>query len=82
MIRCLEVVGEAARQVSGANRNRALEIPWPLIIGLRNVLAHDYGAVDLERVYLIVGGNLPELQKNVEKLIASLEKEVDWSDAE
>ena len=80
VIRCLEVVGEAARQVSEATHYRVPEIPWPLIIGLRNVLAHDYGAVDLERVYRVVCVDLLELLKQIEKLIAALELEVDWSD--
>jgi uncharacterized protein with HEPN domain len=40
--RCVEVIGEAARLVSEETRQRAPEIPWALITGMRNVLAHDY----------------------------------------
>ena len=54
VIRCLEVVGEAARQVSEDTRRRATGIPWAQIVGMRNILAHDYGALDLVRVYSVV----------------------------
>jgi len=79
VIRCVEVIGEAARQVSEDTRRRAPAIPWLLIIGLRNILAHDYGAVDLERVYGVVTENLPELLVHLGSLIATLEQEVGWT---
>ena len=45
---------------------------------MRNILAHDYGAVDLERVYTVVTEDLEELLEHVNELISSLEKELDW----
>lgn len=78
VLRCVEVVGEAARQVSDATRRRAPEIPWLLVIGMRNVLAHDYGAVNLDRIYHIVTDHLPELLDHLVKLIAMIEHEVGW----
>ena len=48
VIRCIEVIGEAARLVSDETRARASEIPWTLITGMRNVLAHEYGTVLLD----------------------------------
>ena len=50
VIRCIEVIGEAARLVSEETRKRAPEIPWPLVTGMRHVLAHDYGTVDIDMV--------------------------------
>ena len=61
VVRCVEVVGEAARLVSDDTRRKAPQIPWSLITGMRNVLAHDYGAVDLEKVYDVVANDLPRL---------------------
>jgi uncharacterized protein with HEPN domain len=80
VIRCLEVIGEAARQVSGDTRQRSPEIPWPLIVGMRNVLAHNYGTVDLERIHRVVTDDLPALIKSLGHLIAALEREVGWRD--
>jgi uncharacterized protein with HEPN domain len=51
VIRCIEVIGEAARLVSDETRRRAADIPWTLITGMRNVLAHAYGTVLLDKVY-------------------------------
>ena len=41
--RLLENIGEAARHVSSAEQERHPEIPWQGIIGMRNILAHQYG---------------------------------------
>ena len=79
VVRCIEVIGEAARLVSEDTRRRAPEIPWSLITGMRHVLAHDDGTVDLDRVYRVVTEQLPELLTHLGTLIASLEQDVGWS---
>ena len=78
VIRCVEVVGEAARLVSADTRRRAPGISWPLIVGTRHILAHDYGGVNLDKVHSIVAGDLPELIKLLEPLISELERETNW----
>lgn len=80
IIRCVEVVGEAARLVSQDTRRRAPEIPWSQVIGMRNVLAHDYGVVDLDRVYAVTAEHLPVLLAHLKLLLAALEKDVGWSE--
>jgi uncharacterized protein with HEPN domain len=82
IVRCIEVIGEAARLVSEETRRRAPDIPWSLIVGMRNVLAHDYGTIDLERVYGVVTEQLPELLTHLRALIARLEQEVGWREDE
>jgi uncharacterized protein with HEPN domain len=44
VIRCVEVIGEAARLVSAEARERAPGIPWATIVGMRHILAHAYAA--------------------------------------
>ncbi len=80
VVRCVEVIGEAARLVSDDTRRRSPAIPWPLIVGMRHILAHDYGAVNLDKVHQIVKENLPDLIKNLKPLIADLEQETHWAD--
>ena len=82
VVRCVEVIGEAARLVSEDTRKRSPEIPWPLITGMRNVLAHEYGTVDLDEVYDVVVEQLPDLLGHLRALIAELEQEVGWQDDE
>lgn len=78
VIRCVEVIGEAARQVSDETRHEVPEIPWTQIIGMRNLLAHDYGGVDLGQVYSVVTASLPALLVPLGGLIARLERDVGW----
>jgi len=59
--RQLEILGEAARRVSQAFRDEHAEIPWRQVVGLRNVLAHEYGDIRDERVWQIVSDDLPTL---------------------
>jgi uncharacterized protein with HEPN domain len=79
IIRCVEVVGEAARLVSDDTRLRAPEIPWVKIIGIRNVLAHDYGTVDLDRIYEVAAEHLPRLVAQLDSLIPVLETDAGWN---
>ena len=48
--RYLEIIGDAAGQISAELRRRHAEIQWRRIIGLRNVLIHRYPEVDLDIV--------------------------------
>lgn len=59
VIRCLEVVGEAARRVPDDMRSRYPEVPWTQMAGMRNRLAHAYDAVDMRAVWLTVTRDLP-----------------------
>ncbi len=61
VLRNLEIIGEAAKQLSSEIRDRHSEVPWTRIIGFRNITIHTYFAVDLSIVWRIVTTNLPQL---------------------
>jgi len=67
--RALMIVGEAAGRVSQAFRESHPEIPWRRIVGLRNVLAHEYGQVVVERIWALVEDDLPRLAAALERLL-------------
>ncbi len=67
--RQIHVIGEAAKRVSHTFRESHPEIPWKGIIGLRNVLAHEYGEVLVERTWRVATERLPELVRVLEPLI-------------
>jgi len=51
VIRKLEIIGEAVKQLSDATKDRRPEIPWKQIAGMRDRLTHDYFGVDLALVW-------------------------------
>jgi len=66
--RNLEIIGEAARRVSAGTRENHPDIPWRAVIGLRNVLAHEYGEVRYEILWSIVSSKLPPLIKQLQDM--------------
>ncbi len=69
VIRNLEVMGEAVRQVSATTRSAHPEVPWRQIAGTRDRVIHGYFTVDLEIVWEIVATELPPLQKHLAALV-------------
>ena len=69
LTRLLEVIGEAASRVSPETRQRFPDIPWPLVIGIRNRLIHGYDTVDLDVVWKTVKGSLPPFILALEKAL-------------
>ncbi len=67
--RPLEIIGEAAGQVSERYRELHLEIPWHKMIGMRNRLIHEYFRVNYGAVWDTVKDDLPELIRLLEKLV-------------
>jgi uncharacterized protein with HEPN domain len=67
--RALELVGEAARRVSTSLRDAHPELPWRTIVGLRNVLVHDYGEIDETRVFAVAVRDIPALLSVLEPLL-------------
>ena len=55
------VIGEAAKRVSAAFKDSYPQIPWTAIIGQRNILAHEYGEVLIERIWRVSTVFVPEL---------------------
>ena len=69
LIRLIEVVGEAAAQVTRECQRKHQGIPWPQIIAMRNRLIHGYFDVDLDRLWKIVRDDLPPLITELEKIV-------------
>lgn len=71
VVRSLEVIGEAASRLPAEFRERHAHIPWGRIIGLRHRVVHAYFDVDLELVWHIVNGELPNLKTQLQSLLGS-----------
>jgi uncharacterized protein with HEPN domain len=62
VVRNLEIIGEAARRMTEDTRNRAPDIEWRQIIGLRNRVVREYFCVDTEIAWQIVSHDLTPLR--------------------
>lgn len=69
VLRNLEVIGEAVKQLSPGLRARSPEVPWSRIAGMRDVLIHQYFGVDLDTVWNTVERRIPEVAAAVERLL-------------
>jgi uncharacterized protein with HEPN domain len=67
--RQLIVLGEAAKKVSEEFRQAHPEIAWRGLVGQRNVLAHEYGEILIERIWLVATEKIPALLPLLENLI-------------
>jgi uncharacterized protein with HEPN domain len=50
VVRNLEIIGEAARQIPQEYKEKNTDVPWNLIVGLRNRIVHDYFGLDMELI--------------------------------
>lgn len=65
VIRNLEVIGEASKNIPDRIKKKYPDIEWEKITALRNILAHEYFGVDHEILWNIVSTKLPGLKKAI-----------------
>lgn len=69
----LEVIGEAANHFSQEFINQHAHIEWAEIIGMRNLLIHEYFGVDIRLVWQVIQNDLPRLKENIQNILDKLE---------
>lgn len=74
-IRRIEVIGEAAKNLSSEFINKYRNIEWKKIIGMRDKIIHHYFGVDVEIIWKTIKEDIPILKKNIREI---LEKEKKW----
>ncbi len=74
VIRNFEIIGEASNKISKGFRERHPEIPWKKLIGLRNILIHEYMGVDINAVWANIKQELAPLKKQIKLAIAAEKK--------
>ena len=69
VIRRIEIIGEAVKNLPAEMRASAPGVPWRRIAGMRDKVVHDYMGVDIELVWTVVQRDLPELAQEVRGLL-------------
>jgi uncharacterized protein with HEPN domain len=72
IIHHIQIIGEAVRRLSEPLKSHCDDIPWSAIIGMRNILVHDYFGIDLEEVWSTVEKDLPELKAKLTPILLEL----------
>jgi uncharacterized protein with HEPN domain len=71
VIRALEIIGEAAKQIPEEVISQYSHIPWEAIVRMRDKLIHHYYGIDLEVIWNTLNEDLDSLEKVVQELISN-----------
>ncbi len=74
-VRNSQIIGEAARALPEQIRALAPEVPWPKVIGMRNILVHGYFEINADIVWETATRDLPALRPAIEGLLRTLEQQ-------
>jgi uncharacterized protein with HEPN domain len=69
VVRQIEIIGEAARNVSDQFQNKYPKLPWAKMIGIRNKIIHEYFNVNFAIVWDTIKDDLPLLKKSIKKIL-------------
>ena len=69
VLRALEIIGEAIKNLSRELKAKHRVVPWKDIAGMRDKLIHEYFGVNMELVWETVKKDLPELKKEIDNIL-------------
>jgi len=69
VVRGLEIIGEAVKNISSSTKKKNPDLSWKDIAGTRDVLIHAYFSVDYDLVWIIVKDDVPKLKRKVEEIL-------------
>ena len=73
VIRQLQIIGEAVKQISPKTRKNNSNVPWKDMAGMRDKLIHDYFGIDIGQVWITAKNDIPFLQKQIEIVLDKLQ---------
>ena len=73
VVRCIEIIGEAAKNIPRSIRQQYPAIPWKEIAGMRDKVIHFYFGVQPEKVWLVVKEHIPRLRPLLQEVLQDLQ---------
>jgi len=77
VVKCIEIIGEAVKNIPNPVRSKFRDIPWQDMAGMRDKVIHIYFGVKLDQVWLAVKEDIPQLKPLIKQVIEALEKNAD-----
>ena len=72
VVRCIEIIGEAANHIDAEIIKSNPDVPWPSIIGMRNNLIHGYNEVNYTFVWAVIENDLSKLDEKARAILKGL----------
>ena len=69
VVRRLEIIGEATKNLPVGFKQKHKEIPWKDVAGMRDKLTHHYFGINLENVWKVIQEDIPKLKIQIEKIL-------------
>ena len=69
VLRNIEIIGEVSKNIPDDVRKKFPDIPWKRMIGLRNIVSHEYFGIDLSIIWQIVKKDLPEIVPAIKTML-------------
>lgn len=73
VVKKIEIIGEAIKNIPGDVRVKYKAIPWKDIVGMRNKITHNYFKIDYEIVWNVVKEKLPALKIQIEQVLKEMD---------
>ena len=74
LVRCLEVIGEAVKNIPDSFREKYPEVEWKRIAGFRDIIIHAYFQVDLDITWNVIKQDIPKLKKQMESILVEINR--------
>lgn len=72
VVRNLEIMGEASKQLPKLIKDEYEEIEWKSLVQFRNVVVHEYFGIDLKIMWDIIKNEIPPLGLKIKKVLSAL----------
>lgn len=75
VVRCIEIMGEAVKNIPDDVREKYPDIPWKKMAGIRDKISHFCFGIDMKKVWLAVKRDIPQIKPSIKKILKDIKKQ-------